>query len=314
MMILGIDKGSTLTKTASGIMLPSIVREVTDDVEASSLDTEGTKITLNDKKYVIGESGDYATDLLKSRSDATRTLIFASCALSCIGEDNDISLLVGLPIRQYTSQKDTMQALLSTTAPVAFSTDNGKGKFFLRHVGVFPEAAAAFYSQDTAKYTNKSVLLLDIGGLSVDTALFVNKKMKKYETYELGTMPLFNSMANTVNQMEHTKLNAWDMYRINTHGLFINGEKRRNDYLLDMIDVHVKEIHRRMKLDYDLLSVDEIQVLGGGGELMFTTILEYIVQAKLMPQSVLANAIGLQNIAEVIYGEGSKDIQPRQRA
>lgn len=307
-MIIGVDKGSALTKTAAGIKIRSTVRKMNNEIDIKGLDSSGIKISINNVKYMFGEEGDYATDLLKSEQESTKLLTYAAIIQSGVKSGEDVYLLVGLPIGQYTKQRTAMRQLLYSQEPIYYTKPNDEhGHFFIKDVDVFPECAAAFYSQNTDKYTDKSVLLLDIGGLSVDAIHFIDRKVIKYDTVELGVMNLFARMASEINNTFNTKHSQWDMDRILTHGLRIRGEKQDTAFLQKDLSDHVINIYNWLKMQFDLNSIDEVIMLGGGGELFFNELKKYVPQATLKENALLANAEGLQIIAEERFNESNKN-------
>ncbi len=302
-MNLGVDKGSKFTKTAGGVMLRSIVRELAaDELDIRQVDKYGTKVSLNNVGYVFGDTGEFAADLSKSTHQATKLLVQAAIVESNPKQGEAVNLVVGLPIAQYTRQKDAMVELIRSEMPITYNKNGEQRNFTIPNVTVFPEAAGAFYAQDTELYADKSVLVLDIGGLSVDTALFVNKNLTEYETHEDGTLKLFQKLSSEVNRREGTRFTAWDVYDILVKKSYmIRGVRTPADYLNRYLDEHVNKIVRDLKNEYDMISLDEMLVVGGGGSLLFDRIKAQIPQSKLATDPLSANARGFQAIAESTY-------------
>lgn len=149
------------------------------------LDKDKLVVEFNSETYIIGETGEYATDLLKAGHEHTQMLVLTAIANSSTDEILTTNLVTGLPIGLYSKQKVPMKFLFENTRNRL--NINGKEKIiYINKVEVFPEAAGAFYSQ--SKYNIG--LVLDIGGLSIDTAYFEGKKLKKYSTYSHGIMKL----------------------------------------------------------------------------------------------------------------------------
>lgn len=303
-MNLGVDKGSMYTKTINE-MFPSIIREVKDEIGLAELESVGQKITIQGKEYIIGGTGDYATDLLKSQQENTKLLVYAAIAKSLERKVELADIVVGLPINQYTKQGEAMKEMLHTSNFIDCILSNSTHcSFKIRGVEVFPEGAGVFYSMDTKQYANKKIIILDIGGLSVDVVEFVNRKMCSYSTYPLGVMKLNAKVVNEINRTFDTQLTEWDMERIRMDGLRVEGEKVKFDEG-DIKYEHVEDIYRKLKLEYDLRSTDEIIVAGGGGILLQNEIFGKFKQARLIPNAAKANVEGFQKISEVVFSAAS---------
>lgn len=303
-MILGIDKGSVLTKTTSFTMR-SIVREVRGFADITELEFMGEVVTLNSHQYVIGERGDFATDMLKGKDDCTRVLVYSSIVKSKPANGEKVDIVVGLPFGQYTLQKDDMQELLASSKPIHYERNGKEGQFVLNRVSVFPEGAGVYYAQGTAKYGKKKILIIDIGGVSVDVALFDNGKLVSFGSYPLGIMKLFSKMATEVNRLYQTEYTEWDMDTILAKGLVVDGQVTNKDFLNEIMNEHATSIVNRVRREYDIRSMEEVPLAGGGGELLHDLLYGHIPQAILVPNPVIANVQGFQNVAEVMYNAGS---------
>ena len=287
--IKGIDKGTTFTKDNEGNIIRSTVKEIDEDI----LLNNKMVIEMNEKKYIIGESGNYSTDLMKANHENTKILVYTIIAMSCKESYIKTDIILGLPVGLYGKQKENMKKLFKNT-----SIDlkvNGKKKLIeINRVEIFPEAAGAFYTQ-----SRENALILDFGGLSIDTALFENNKLKKYSTYSMGTMKLYSKLANRINGDYDLSLTEWDIPKILEEGLFIYG-KRQNINVDDIIEAHILEIIQRLKLEYDLKVINNILLTGGGSILLEDYIRKYIPQA-IRIESIFANAKGFRTIGEVLF-------------
>jgi hypothetical protein len=172
---------------------------------------------------------------------------------------------------------------------------NGQTKTIkIRNVEIFPAAAGAFYAQTDCK----DALVIDVGGLSIDTALFVNKKLQKYSTYSMGVMKLYSKIANRLNGEYDLSLTEWDIETVLRDGLYIFGSKV-DLKVGDIIAEHISDIMARLSLEYDLKSIRNVLLTGGASNFLFEFI--SIPQLKLMENSQFSNAIGYKNIGKVLF-------------
>lgn len=306
-MILGVDKGSAYTKTTNH-KIKSIVRKSYDIINFKNIDKKGFNVTIDGEDYVIGEKGDFATDLLKSQHKNTEILVKTAIAMSTVEPTTNIDLVVGLPIAQHTKQKENLKNMLISATPVEVVINNDLKTFTIQNVEVFPECAGAFYSLDTNQYRDKKVLFVDIGGLSVDIASFENKKLNEYSTHQLGTMKLFVRLSNEINKQYDSQFDIWDIENILKNGLKIEGQIIQTDFLTYIIQEYVTSIYQAVKLQYDLKWYDEVMFIGGGSVFLFPYFKKHMPHATLIENAQFANAYGFQKIAEVLFNESYKNI------
>lgn len=293
--MLGIDKGTTYTKTNRELCIRSTIRKYREtDI---NLDNDKIILEMGEQKYIVGEKGNYSTDLMKSQHLNTKLLILLSIGLSHPKDEVIFeNIVTGLPIGQYSSQKAAMKEMfLDSRHEIKIN-----GRYKIIHIGrveVFPEAAGAFFSQ--SEYTD--ALIIDIGGLSVDIALFRNKKLKQYSTYAMGVMKLYSKIANRINALYDLSKNEWDIEELINDGLYVYGEKV--DMGVDELALeHTKEIIERLSLEYDLKTIRNVLLTGGAANWLQKYFMLDIPQAKVLPHSQFTNAIGYYNIGKVLWG------------
>lgn len=292
--ILGVDKGTTYTKTDRGLIIRSTVR--TYRKNEVLLDNDKTIVEYEGNKYVIGEKGNYSTDLMKSQHENTKLLILTTIGLSYPDRFIEANIITGLPIALYSSQKRQMKDMLQRDSTHQI-TINGQKKYIrFSNIEVFPESAGAFYSQN--EYTD--ALIIDIGGLSIDIALFEKGKLIKYSTYPMGVMKLYSKIINYINSQYDLSLNEWDMEKVLNEGLYIYGNRVELNYDY-LVKEHIEEIIERLKLEYDLKIIANILLTGGGSQWVYQYLQKIIPQVKLMSNSQFNNAIGYRNIGKVIF-------------
>ncbi|MGV8149970.1 MAG: ParM/StbA family protein, partial [Alkaliphilus sp.] len=137
MKAIGVDKGSSYTKTSTGFSIKSTVKEINDN----DLILNGSMtVELDGKKYVIGEEGNFATDLSKADHEETKILTLTAIANSFPGEFIKTNLVVGLPIGNFSRQKDKMKKIFEDQI-VKMKVNNEKKAIVIENVVVFPEAA-----------------------------------------------------------------------------------------------------------------------------------------------------------------------------
>lgn len=293
--MIAIDKGTTYTKTDRKLCIRSTIRKYQDNDILQKDDK--ILFEMDDQKWIIGERGNYSTDLMKSHHHNTTILILTAIGLTYPNDERIYTdIVTGLPIGLYSSQKQLMKNLFQDTFNEIMI--NGKRKYIkVTKAEIFPEAAGAFYSQNDYE----DALIIDVGGLSVDTALFKGKKLIKYSTYSMGIMKLYSKIANKINSEYDLSKTEWDIEDLLKEGLFIYGTKVDMG-IGEIVLEHCKEIIERLSLEYDLKSIRNILITGGPAEWIKQYFANYIPQIRTMQNNQFANAIGYKNIGQVLFG------------
>lgn len=299
-MIIGIDKGSAYTKTSKDVIIKSTVREFGDnDINLN----DSLFVQLNGEKYFIGGQGSFATDLNKAEHTNTKILTYTAIAESFEAPFIRTNLVLGLPIGHYSRNKAKMKELFMDTKPVEISINGNEKVIFIKNIEVFPECAAAKFTQNI-----EDGLFIDIGGLSVDNALFKNGKLEKHSTFSMGTMKLLSKIADCLNAEYDLSLTEWGAEEVLRDGLTINGENVQVEEVVhEIIRDHVKNILERIRLQYDIKMLKNIIFTGGGSLMCFDIFSEYIPQAVRMVDTQFSNAKGFELIGRKLFG--SNDAQ-----
>lgn len=292
--MLGIDKGSTYTKTDRELCIRSTMRKYKENEIV--LKNDKNTLELNGQKWIIGERGNYSTDLMKSEHFNTEALVLFAIGMSYPNDDYICTdIVTGLPIGLYSTQKQLMKNKFHNTSHEIKINGNRKC-IRIKNAEVFPEAAGSFYSQNDCD----EGLVIDIGGLSVDIAYFKKKKLHKYSTYSMGTMKLYSKIANKINSEYDLSKTEWDIEDIINEGLYINGIQV--DIGVDEVAIeHTNDIVERLSLEYDMKTIRNIWITGGPAEWLIKYFARPIPQIRTMRKNQFTNAIGYRNIGQVLF-------------
>lgn len=297
MNVIAVDKGTAYTKTSNLISFKSTIREY----NTNELNFSQDKIIVEylNKKYVIGENGRTNTNLFKSEQEETKLLVLAAIILSNPNERYfKTHLVTGLPIGRIGYERDYMKRLFQYTSNkiimnnTPYTVDIGRTE-------IFPEGASSFYYiQDV-----NEGLIIDIGGLSIDTALYTkNKKLSKYSTYRLGVLPLYREIANYIGSKYSLTLNEWAVNDILENGLSIDGVKVDLD-VSDIISCYLQQIIQALEFDYNIPSIQNIFITGGGGMFLYSYMKNIMSRVQLMKNARYSNVLSYRLLGEVLFNE-----------
>lgn len=296
-MIIAVDKGTTYTKTSDMFSIKSVIREYKPTEINFSQDKTIVEYKNND--YVIGEDGKTNTNLFKSQQEETKLLVLTAIALSNPLEiRKKVHLMTGLPIGILGYEGDNMKNLFQNTS----NKINVNGLNYIidiDKVEVFPEGASSFYYLQNIN----EGLIVDIGGLSIDIALFKKGgKLQKYSTYRLGVMPLYRKIANYIGSKYSITIDEWKVEEIIKNGLFIDGKKQDLD-IDAIINQYIERISQALRFDYNVPAIKNIFLTGGGGAFLHPYIQKIIPRIRLMQNPQFTNVLSYQLLGEVLFDE-----------
>lgn len=297
-MIIAVDKGTAYTKTSELISFKSTIREY--DKNEINFSQDKIVVEYDGRKYVVGNDGKTNTNLFKSEQDETKLLILTSIALSVKLPKIQAHLVTGLPIGRVGYERNNMKKLFQYTSNNIL-IDDFRYTINIGRVEVFPEGASSFYYlQDVDEG-----LVIDIGGLSIDTSLYTKgRKLSKYSTYRLGVLPLYRQIANYLGSKYSLTLNEWSVQEILQDGLSIGGYKIDLD-IDNIVDSYVQQILQALEFDYNVPQINNIFLTGGGGEFLSPYIRKLIPRTKLMDSPRYTNVLSYKLLGEVLFNEES---------
>lgn len=195
-MILGIDVGYAYTK----VWTKDDKFYFKSTIEEGILDICNTlKVEFEDKQYTIGENSE--NSLYDNTVNKITSLNFKLCLYTAIAKAMkdemvaEIKLITGLPASYYSSQKDDLiNELKDKTITIALN--NEPKMFTITDVIVFPQSAGVLILNPEKLLGD--VVVIDIGGFTVDASYFNNRRLKRLFTFELGMNILGKSLVDEI--------------------------------------------------------------------------------------------------------------------
>lgn len=295
--ILGLDNGYHFTKTNEMIKFLSTVSKGHDDYNSNILEIE-----VNGVNYIVGEpNGDYIVDADKFKSEEGIELLKIT-SLMAIGLSYpnekfiETNIVGGLPVAYYSKQREdyikTIKELDGTTIRINKIGFNQTIK--INEVLVIPQSVGVVFEKNLGKETS---LVIDIGGGTWDVSQFNGYKMEKKATYGEGMLVLYSKIAQFLNSTYYTKYTANDIYDLIERGFFtVDGEKKSIVVVENIIKNHVSNVIANIKRDFEVSSVDNIFLIGGGADVLLKYTKDIIPQAKIEKNTVFSNACNFKTI------------------
>lgn len=284
-MILGVDIGSFATKTSKMIQFNSRVSS-TGNILGNDYTFE-----LNGETYFI-EEGEHDTEYRKIKRTNYIKLLFAALVLSKV--DQDVELVLGLPISQFNSDKENLIQMIEDHKFLRGYVNGKRHEFFIKKVLVYPEGIGAAGN-------NYNGIIVDIGGRTTDVCLIRKengkRKIHKPESLPLGTIELYGNFIGAINSRYGLDLKFEDTERILREGLKINGKTVDINFAKETFYNYMDSIIQKLKVDYSL-STNDIFFTGGGSMLLETMIYKKIPHALVSKDGIFGNAKAYEKFGE----------------
>lgn len=284
-MKLGIDLGSTNTKSSKGIIFTSKVTEF------SMLEEEENKYFIDGKPYYL-EEGNYDTEYRKIDKKNLITLLYLSIFKSTTDSINDI--VVGLPPGQYKADRYLLKDKIMKENKKTIIHQGKEKELNIRKIEVLPEGILC----TPADFEG---ILIDIGGRTTDIALIeiINGKkiINQATSKPIGIQNLYSDFIKEINNNHGLNLKDFEAERIIRKGLYIWGEKTDTAKELQIYNNFCNDLVTTLQLDFSL-KTNDVLISGGGGKLLLNFLKKHIKNAELLPNSLFANAIIYGKYAE----------------
>lgn len=286
-MIIGVDVGYTYTKTSTKDgedIFRSTVREGSFDINKS------ITVEFGGKGYTIGEKGSYSVDLNKTQDETFRLCLYTAIVQAMKYNTENINLVTGLPVAYYSQQKQILRDSLE--GKDIFLKHKEKHKVFtINRCLVFPQSAGLFTLYPDL--FEKDLLIIDIGGMTVDVSYFEGLKLVKYATYPMGMMVLYGEIIQVINSKHAVNLELLDAEKVINAGMEIEGYKIDIE---DIIRKHMEDILRPIKLEFPY-KITKKNFIGGGA----VVLQEYFCE-PVRKESIYDNARAFYQIGVEKFG------------
>lgn len=287
-MIIGVDVGNFNTKSSNGVIFESKVSKL------GSLLGSKYNLVLNDEEYKLGE-GNFDTEFRKINKENYFKLLFGALALSDV--DNEVELILGLPISQYKADREELIEKVKEHYHLEGSLNNRQYNLYITNVDVYPEGIASV--EDTFKG-----IIVDIGGRTTDCTLLNVKNNKRIIEHPVsmptGTLNLYSDFINAINGKYSLDLKIDDTERLLKDGLKIKGEKKEIKFAKDVFIDFVKHLISKLRVEYSL-DTHDISFVGGGSLLLEGIIRTLLPYAEVKKDGLMSNVEGFKKYGESLW-------------
>ena len=298
METIGIDLGNCNLKTSKKIIVPALITR-----GGNYLISTGYEINFNGELFIIGE-GDYDTNLNKLSKENLLPMLCLAAGLST--KEEFISVVLGLPINQYRSNKNKMLEIIEENKILNFKLNGLDRCICIEEASIFPEGVATYYSLDIEKrkaLVDQDLIILDIGGRTTDIALLKAGKKRsvaKSTSLDVGMINIYNDMINEINSLYTLGLNIEDAEGILKNGLEVDGEKQDTSFIKNIVKNNIEKVFKELNISYPVRTSPLI-VTGGGGKSFFKSLKKRYPTAQLVEDNLFSNAIGYKRVGDKLW-------------
>ena len=328
---IGIDLGYGYVKlidSGGEIKFPSIVGLGRELQYSSSLkfakenaETNNIAVKINKDSYFVGDlalrQSDIASrslNLQKVNDSNAKILMLTTVGLLNKWENESFNIVTGLPINQYSEQRDWADQLVGNHELTFIGDRNEKvKKFSIKKVHIIPQPFGTLYDQmlnNSGGIINKDLADMMVGIIDVGyktTGFAAINKVDLVEHLSFSNTTALSSayriIANYFRKEYGIDKEVYELDEVLESGwLKLAGKNQDISYIKNEV---YEKIANKIVLDINSLwnyrDFDVIFLTGGGGQALSSFIVKNFPNMKLVEGSQHANVRGYQKLANNIY-------------
>lgn len=283
-MILAVDIGNYNIKTSEGKIFPSTFKKGTD---ANPI---GEEVLEYDGQQYIMTKGTFDNTFNKSKKEYLPNLLYA-IALSSEEQKFDLDLMLGVPLDNLGITENFKSDLLGKT--FKYSVNEKYKEVTITNLATVGESISSFYTLD-ANTRKEPLMIIDIGGRTVNVSIFENNKLHDKFTVTKGMIDLYDKIVARIND-DGNNFVAEQMERLIETKVITDTEKEE----LEFIDYIMNEIERKVNRN-----IYKIYYTGGGSKYLVKHLMSYVKPTgELIENPLFSNVNGNGIIANIQWGE-----------
>lgn len=283
-MILSIDLGNFNVKTSEGVKFSSNFTVL--DLASENFDTN--ILTYNGVSYSMDKKDAFELEFNKAERNYIPNLLYA-LAKSCGEEVTEVKLILGVPISNIGLRDRFKQDLEGKTFTFKVRGEEKERTITISKLGVLPEGMSSFYALPSAE-REKDLLIIDIGGRTVNLATFRDKKAEKKTSLPIGTINLYNTIAERFNIMGNNIM----IYEVENA---INKGYIPEEIYKPCYEDFIDSIFNSIKLIANLDLYQKVWITGGGAMVLRELIKPRNEKIDCMENPLFSNVNGNKKVA-----------------
>lgn len=295
--IVAVDLGNILVKAVGStktFICESRIRKVQSNLDEFS---QNERFTFDGEDYLIN-TGSFENDILKFKKDNYLALLYYSIVKVISEDQNNINLVVAIPISQYKSKKDEMEAFIKKNNKKTIILNGKKRTIVIENLVITPESYSLKVIREITDKLERGcdTIIIDSGSGTTDISIYNNKlSLIDGKSIQLGLLNLYQMCREYINITYDLNISLEETR------LIFNGEKKilghefenKNNIVKKFLIALINEIKT-----VDNLKNSNIVLVGGTAEILGNTM------KKIYPQTLIYTDVALQ--AQGLYRIGEK--------
>lgn len=309
MNIITVDAGKFQTKGLlknKGIRFRTKMEEIDDSVGVEN--NKNYYVKWNGKHILLGEGARHVDYEVNKHKLQHKLATYIACT-KLLDEHiiNPFNLVVLAPLSMYTNQqaKEEFRQFILNDNMAEFELNGKSVKLNINNVTIFAEACGVPISNPD-KFRNRTVGLLDIGGLNVNGMIFKDMKpvTGTHFTENLGSLIVMEKIRKELNRgIEGANIQEYQMDDILKSGYYLGDKVISKEIIDSLLSDHFKEILQVAKAsNWDTKGLDIVVAGGGSLDLTLNNIQLHIPQTQISGNPVWDSCKGGNTVGAMIYG------------
>jgi len=252
--IMRISRGDSSVNEMSYKSKRFLTRIDTEDVDFGLLGNDNTHfVCYNGVRYRVGDGAMNESYFETKQEEIHKICTYTMIALFGVNNGDSVVLGIGCPLSIFKNKRariEYQRFMSNNHEPVSLTVDGKRYTFVIDKCVVFPESAGVVYV-NYDKYRNRTVGVIDIGGLNTNCCVYQNiaPLVETVFTTRLGGKVMSKSLRDTLNSSLNlsTPLTEYQMPEI-----------MKNGYVYDRRDVARQTKSKKIIHDYRIKHIQEI--------------------------------------------------------
>lgn len=298
----GIDLGTTYSKLHTGEIFASGVSEKVYDMAQNVMSVGSKRYTME----LFSENASYDMNSNKALNRNIKLNFLYSLhklATDDMGIFKDV--LVNLPAKQWENESSVnmYKKLLEFDNSVFVDVNGEQKEIYVDTIGVVPEDFPSYFTEEVnnIRFNKRRVLLIGIGSFNSNQYLIKNDEIEESDSNEMGCLRIFQKVASAINSVHNTNVKKESVYDLMQNGLFKDGE------IIDIASIANEIIYpecekftQEMKLRWDINTIPNVIVVGGGSIVLKPYLCKYIPHLELINNAQNVAAKGMKYMLELM--------------
>lgn len=283
-MILTVDLGNYNINTCEDVMFPA-----TFTVGAPENPIGEEIITIDGIDYCMAKEGAFDYEFNKNKKNYKPNLFYAIYKST---DETEIDLVLGIPVENFGVASNFKEDLEGKE--FEFKINGQDKKIKINRVAVVGEGISSYYMLKKEQRENRSVMIVDIGGRTINLATFKNGRLEYKKQINKGMIDLYEVIKSRHNSINGDNLETEQIDYLIQQG-HVKIEKEDEFNFVESIFNAIKLVANR---DYY-----DIYFTGGGAIRLEDTLKEIEPRGIVMEDALFTNCKGNKKIAQAQWGK-----------